>query len=101
MEVVAPAPRTLSIVENGVIGACAGMIEVGVDQPFVAVKNALQEGRPVSLSPAVLYRGVVINAGSIAPITAVQFAVNGCTAPRSPARAHPVPPPLTLTMAER
>jgi len=37
----------------------------------------LQEKRPFTLNPSFLYRGVLINASSIAPITAVQFAVNG------------------------
>lgn len=40
------------------------------------MQNALQDGRPVSFNPAVLYRGLLANAGSIAPITAVQFGAN-------------------------
>lgn len=66
-------------------------------QPTIAIKNALQEGRPVPWSPKLLYRGLgvscscvrwyallmpglavmglcgtQVNLGSIAPITAIQ-----------------------------
>ena len=48
------------------IGAVAGMTEVLVMQPSVAVKNALQEGRPVPWgNPTQLYRGLVV--GQLAP----------------------------------
>ena len=59
------------------IGGVSGTIEVCVNQPTVSWKNALQQGRPISFSPAVMYRGTVINATSIAPITAIQFGVAG------------------------
>jgi len=72
--------KPLSTWANAAIGAVAGSVEVFINQPFVAVKNALQEKRPVSLNPLFFYRGVVINSSSIAPITAVQFAVNGVMA---------------------
>ena len=60
-----------------VIGGVSGTIEVCVNQPTVSWKNALQQGRPISFSPAVMYRGTLINATSIAPITAIQFGVAG------------------------
>ena len=59
------------------IGGVSGTIEVCVNQPTVSWKNALQQGRPISFSPAVMYRGTLINATSIAPITAIQFGVAG------------------------
>ena len=37
----------------------------------------MQQGRPVSFSPSVMYRGTLVNATSIAPITAIQFGVAG------------------------
>ena len=40
---------------------------------MVAVKNALQAGRPLPTALGVYYRGTVVNAASIAPITAIQF----------------------------
>ena len=60
-----------------VIGGVSGTLEVCVNQPTVSWKNALQQGRPISFSPAVMYRGTLINATSIAPITAIQFGVAG------------------------
>jgi hypothetical protein len=62
--------------EHMVIGAVAGVTECVIMQPTVAIKNALQEGRPVPTNPLLLYRGVFINAASFAPITAIQFGSN-------------------------
>ena len=70
---VAPLPGWVC----AVIGGVSGTIEVCVNQPTVSWKNALQQGRPISFSPAVMYRGTLINATSIAPITAIQFGVAG------------------------
>ncbi|KAK9805324.1 hypothetical protein WJX73_002241 [Symbiochloris irregularis] len=68
---------SLSTWEHMGIGAIAGMTEVLVNQPTVAVKNAVQEGRPIPWTqPKQLYRGVVINCTSFAPITAIQFGSN-------------------------
>jgi hypothetical protein len=47
-----------------------------VMQPTVSIKNAIQDQRPVPMNPRELYRGLLVNAGSIAPITAVQFGAN-------------------------
>jgi hypothetical protein len=66
----------LSVATHAAIGAASGIIEVTLLHPTVAWKNALQEGRPLSLAPSALYRGYVLNAGSFAPITMVQFGVN-------------------------
>jgi len=82
-----PVRKSLTTLQYGLIGGAAGTLEVLINQPLVAVKNALQERRPVPMNPAVLYRGVVVNAGSIAPITAVQFAVNGCASTGALSRA--------------
>eukprot|EP00899_Mesostigma_viride_P011610 jgi/Mesvir1/2044/Mv14787-RA.1 len=61
---------------EGALGGAAAVIEVGINQPTVAIKNAMQERRPIPLNPLHLYRGVLVNALSIAPITATQFAMN-------------------------
>eukprot|EP00877_Chromochloris_zofingiensis_P003385 jgi/Chrzof1/13047/Cz07g17260.t1 len=70
------APASASRVtpfEHTIIGAVGGVMEVCLMQPMVAFKNALQEGRPMPTAPKALYRGLLINAASIAPITASQF----------------------------
>eukprot|EP00850_Spirogloea_muscicola_P004710 SM000020S06060 [mRNA] locus=s20:857126:859039:+ [translate_table: standard] len=69
--------RLISPAASAAIGGLAGIIEVGLQQPSVSWKNAIQDKRPISLNPRVLYRGVLINAGSMMPINAVQFGVNG------------------------
>ena len=69
-----PRSRPLSSSESALIGGISGIVEVGINQPTVAWKNALQQSRPLPFSPREMYRGVGINALSIAPITAVQFA---------------------------
>ena len=66
----------LSASTHAAIGAVSGVIEVTLLHPTVAWKNALQEGRPLNLTPKALYRGYLINVGSFAPITMVQFGVN-------------------------
>ncbi|KAK9916384.1 hypothetical protein WJX75_002075 [Coccomyxa subellipsoidea] len=64
---------TLSAAEMTAIGGVAGVSEVLIMQPTIAIKNALQEGRPIPWHPRALYRGLAVNAASIAPITAIQF----------------------------
>lgn len=51
---------TLSSLEHTAIGALAGVTEVTLMQPTVAIKNALQEGRPLPRTPAALYRGLAV-----------------------------------------
>ena len=43
--------------EHTAIGALAGLTEVSIMQPTVAIKNALQEGRPLPRQIGQLYRG--------------------------------------------
>lgn len=69
--------QRLSPLQNGVIGSLAGLLEVLLQQPTIAIKNSIQQGRPVNWSVPVLYRGVGVTLASIAPISAIQFAVNG------------------------
>lgn len=64
---------SLSPAEMTAIGGTAGVCEVLIMQPTIAIKNALQEGRPIPWYPRALYRGLAVNAASIAPITAIQF----------------------------
>lgn len=58
------------------VGALGGTVEVIMMQPMVALKNALQEGRPIPTHPKHLYRGLTMNILSMAPITASQFGTN-------------------------
>jgi hypothetical protein len=51
---------TISPLEHTAIGALAGVTEVTLMQPTVALKNALQEGRPIPRSLPALYRGLLV-----------------------------------------
>lgn len=71
-----PTPRRpLSAAENLSVGATAGAIEITLQQPTIALKNAMQTGAPLPRSIPALYRGLGVNVASIAPITAVQFSL--------------------------
>lgn len=66
----------VSAAEHTIIGGLAGMSEVCIMQPFVGIKNALQEGRPLPRQMQHLYRGLGVNVLSMAPVTATQFGAN-------------------------
>ena len=73
--------KKFSFWEQTGFGGLSGIIEVCCTQPTVAVKNALQEARPIHFTPRFMYTGLVVNAASIAPITAVQFGANMALTP--------------------
>ena len=52
---------TVTPYEHTLIGAMSGSIEVCLMQPTVAIKNALQEGRPIPLNPLHWYRGLAVS----------------------------------------
>ena len=53
------------------------MIEVLLLQPFNYAKNMVQQQRPISLNPMVMYRGVAANCINMGSCTMIQFAVGG------------------------
>lgn len=66
-----------NIARDVFIGSLTGIAEVCVDQPLIYIKNMLQQGNKISLSPRVLYRGFGVNIACMAPTTAVQFGIDG------------------------
>ena len=66
---------SLSPWEHTMIGAFAGMTEVTIMQPTVAIKNALQEGRPLPRTPVAFYRGLAVSA-QIVNENSMRFHVN-------------------------
>eukprot|EP00037_Helgoeca_nana_P033886 m.419799 g.419799 ORF g.419799 m.419799 type:complete len:277 (-) comp31840_c0_seq1:277-1107(-) len=68
---------SMSPVQNAVVGMSAGCIEIVALQPMLYCKNATQQNLPLSLNPAVLYRGVVMSATNMSIITGVQFPLTG------------------------
>mmetsp|Transcript_8760 Transcript_8760/g.16127 ORF Transcript_8760/g.16127 Transcript_8760/m.16127 type:complete len:275 (+) Transcript_8760:81-905(+) len=67
----------LSPVENLLVGAAGGMLETGLQMPLLTAKFCAQEGRAFPSKFPEWYRGVGIQAGTVAPITAFQVMVNG------------------------
>ncbi|EEH54476.1 mitochondrial carrier family [Micromonas pusilla CCMP1545] len=68
---------TLSDAENLAVGAFGGIVETCVQMPLITFKICVQSGKPLPSNVAGWYRGVVAAAAPIAPITAIQVAVNG------------------------
>jgi len=76
----AESPRVkvpLSPFENVVVGAVGGALETCLQMPILTFKFCKQEGRPLPASIGGWYRGVGVQAGTVAPITATQMMVNG------------------------
>uniref|UniRef100_A0A7S2AAG0 Mitochondrial carrier protein n=1 Tax=Trieres chinensis TaxID=1514140 RepID=A0A7S2AAG0_TRICV len=68
---------TLSPIENLGVGAFGGALETCLQMPVLTYKFCLQEGRPLPKTFTGWYRGLAVQAGTVAPITAIQFATNG------------------------
>lgn len=68
-------PKT-TVTQSLITGSVAGAIEVLVDHPLWTIKTRLQNGDPFSLRPSVLYTGMLANAASMVPITAIQVGFN-------------------------
>jgi len=70
----------LTPVSDALIGSACGVLEVLMMQPAVYWKAELQQQRfsfARAIDPRFVYRGLFISCLSIAPVTAVQFCVNG------------------------
>eukprot|EP00588_Corethron_pennatum_P011761 CAMPEP_0194266536 /NCGR_PEP_ID=MMETSP0169-20130528/1408_1 /TAXON_ID=218684 /ORGANISM="Corethron pennatum, Strain L29A3" /LENGTH=267 /DNA_ID=CAMNT_0039007241 /DNA_START=132 /DNA_END=935 /DNA_ORIENTATION=+ len=67
----------LNELQNATVGMSVGVVEVACLQPFNYCKVMLQQGKPLSLDPAKLYRGVVPNMVNMGSCTMIQFAVGG------------------------
>jgi len=63
--------------ENATVGMSVGCIEVLCLQPFNYAKNMVQQGKPLTLDPRKLYRGVGANCVNMGSCTMLQFAVGG------------------------
>lgn len=72
-----PVRAQLSPVENVAVGAFGGALETCLQMPVLTFKFCTQEGRALPTSVAGWYRGVGVQAGTVAPITAIQMMVNG------------------------
>jgi hypothetical protein len=70
-------PRVpLSPLENLAVGALGGALETCLQMPIITYKFCVQEGRALPRNASGWYRGVFVQASTVAPITAIQFMVN-------------------------
>ena len=69
--------KRLSVGENFALGGIAGTIEVIILQPMLYCKNATQQGIPLTLNPAVLYRGIGMSITNMIVLTGAQFPLTG------------------------
>lgn len=65
-----------TLAQSLVTGSVAGATEVLVDHPLWVIKTRMQSGQPFSLNHRILYRGIVPNASSMIPSTALQVGFN-------------------------
>ena len=59
--------KEYSFWEQTAIGGISGVCEVTCTQPTVAVKNALQEARPIKFTPRFMYTGLAVSVFSFFP----------------------------------
>ena len=71
-----PKKSKATVVQSILIGSVAGATEVLVDHPLWSIKTRLQRGEKFTCNPSVLYRGILPNAASMVPITAMQVGLN-------------------------
>ena len=71
------AQVALSGTEDVALGALSGVIQILCIMPVLTWKFCSQTGQPYPMELAGWYRGVAVQAGSVAPITALQFLCNG------------------------
>jgi len=67
----------LSPLENTLVGLGGGMIETYAQMPLITWKYCIQEGRAYPRALSSWFHGGFLQAGSVAPITAFQVAMNG------------------------
>ena len=67
----------LSNTQNALMGSFGSTIEVLIQHPLITYKNALQANRKLNPCIKSIYKGVSINALTMGPLTAVQFAGYG------------------------
>lgn len=74
---ISKTKQVLTFWQNIIKGSLIGIAEVTCNQPLVRLKNDLQQGKSITINPKALYKGYGVNAGSMAPITAMQVAISG------------------------
>ena len=63
--------------ENALLGFAAGAIEAVMTQPLTFCKNSAQQGIPITMHPAVIFRGTTASMINDGTLTAMQFMMVG------------------------
>lgn len=69
--------QRLTPVQNLALGLAAGMGTKAMNYPLLNWKNTVQQGLPVSMNPAVVYRGLPMAMMNLGGTTALQFFATG------------------------
>ena len=73
----APETAALTTMEDLYVGGLSGVTMILTTMPVLTWKFCIQTGTPFPTALGGWYRGVLVQASSIAPVTAVQFLFNG------------------------
>lgn len=90
---------TLTIPESLFSGCIAGATEVLVNHPLWSIKTRIQRGENWKVGPKILYRGLIPNAASMIPITAVQVGLDQSFQTLAFYNAHTLSHPERLSCA--
>lgn len=69
--------QRLSGGENCILGMVTGVMSKCCNYPLLSWKNTVQQGQPISLNPAVVYRGLPMACMNLGGTNAVQFGTTG------------------------
>ena len=69
--------QKLSPMQNLSLGMASGVLCKMCNYPLLSTKNAVQQGKPISYVPAVVYRGLPMAMMNLGGSTAVQFLATG------------------------
>ena len=69
--------QKLSGGENCILGMVTGVMSKCCNYPFLSWKNTVQQGLPISLNPAIVYRGLPMACLNLGGTNAVQFGTTG------------------------
>jgi solute carrier family 25 carnitine/acylcarnitine transporter 20/29 len=71
------ALNRLNSMQNLSLGMTSGVLCKLINYPLLSTKNAVQQGRPISYNPKIVYRGLPMACVNLGGSTAVQFLATG------------------------
>jgi len=77
MATTAKSPHTMKKNSSKTLSSSAGVMSKLCNYPLLSWKNTYQQGRPLSVNPSVVYRGLPMACLNLGGTTAVQFGATG------------------------